>query len=57
VKGGGLVETYMDHRIAMAFLILGLGASAPVTVDDTRMIATSFPGFAELMTKLGANFT
>jgi 3-phosphoshikimate 1-carboxyvinyltransferase len=57
VKGGGLVETYMDHRIAMAFLILGLGASAPVTVDDTRMIGTSFPGFAELMTKLGANFT
>jgi len=56
VKGGGLVETYMDHRIAMAFLILGLGASAPVTVDDTRMIGTSFPGFAELMTKLGANF-
>jgi 3-phosphoshikimate 1-carboxyvinyltransferase len=57
VKGGGLVETYMDHRIAMAFLILGLGASAPVTVDDTSMIGTSFPGFAELMTKLGANFT
>ncbi len=57
VKGGGLVETYMDHRIAMAFLILGLGASAPVTVDDTRMIGTSFPGFAELMTKLGANFS
>jgi 3-phosphoshikimate 1-carboxyvinyltransferase len=57
VKGGGLVETYMDHRIAMAFLILGLGARAPVTVDDTRMIGTSFPGFAELMTRLGANFT
>jgi 3-phosphoshikimate 1-carboxyvinyltransferase len=57
VKGGALVETHMDHRIAMAFLTLGLGAIAPVTVDDTTMIATSFPEFAELMTKLGAKFT
>jgi 3-phosphoshikimate 1-carboxyvinyltransferase len=56
VKGGGRVETHMDHRIAMAFLILGLGASSPVTVDDTSMITTSFPNFVELMTGLGANF-
>jgi 3-phosphoshikimate 1-carboxyvinyltransferase len=54
VKGGGLVETHMDHRIAMAFLTLGLGARQPVTVDDVSMIATSFPGFVALMTKLGA---
>jgi 3-phosphoshikimate 1-carboxyvinyltransferase len=54
VKGGALVETHMDHRIAMAFLILGLGASEPVTVDDVTMIATSFPGFAALMTSIGA---
>ena len=54
VKGGGLVKTLMDHRIAMAFLTLGLGAQAPVTVDDTSMIATSFPDFTKLMTKLGA---
>jgi 3-phosphoshikimate 1-carboxyvinyltransferase len=56
VKGGGRVKTHMDHRIAMAFLILGLGAASPVTVDDTSMIATSFPNFVELMTGLGANF-
>jgi 3-phosphoshikimate 1-carboxyvinyltransferase len=56
VKGGASVETHMDHRIAMAFLILGLGAASPVTVDDTSMIATSFPNFVELMTGLGANF-
>jgi 3-phosphoshikimate 1-carboxyvinyltransferase len=55
-RGGGVVETHMDHRIAMAFLILGLGASEAVTVDDTSMIATSFPNFVELMTGLGANF-
>ena len=55
-RGGALVETHMDHRIAMAFLILGLGASEAVTVDDTSMIATSFPSVGELMTGLGANF-
>jgi 3-phosphoshikimate 1-carboxyvinyltransferase len=55
VKGGGLVETHMDHRIAMAFLVAGLAASAPVTVDDSSMIATSFPNFLELMTRLGAD--
>ncbi|MGA7545247.1 MAG: 3-phosphoshikimate 1-carboxyvinyltransferase, partial [Methyloceanibacter sp.] len=54
VPGDGLVETHMDHRIAMAFLTLGLGAASPVTVDDVTMIATSFPDFVLLMTKLGA---
>lgn len=52
--GGGVVETEMDHRIAMAFLVLGLAARAPVTVDDGAMIATSFPGFVDLMSGLGA---
>jgi 3-phosphoshikimate 1-carboxyvinyltransferase len=56
VRGGGVIETHMDHRIAMAFLTLGLGAREPVTVDDTTMIATSFPTFRALMTKLGATF-
>ena len=57
MQGGGVVETHMDHRIAMAFLVAGLGASRPVTVDDTSMIATSFPDFAELMARLGAEFS
>jgi 3-phosphoshikimate 1-carboxyvinyltransferase len=56
MRGGGPVETHMDHRIAMAFLIAGLGAEKDVTVDDTRMIATSFPDFVKLMTSLGAEF-
>ncbi|MEG6508305.1 3-phosphoshikimate 1-carboxyvinyltransferase [Methyloligella sp. 2.7D] len=54
VKGGATVTTHMDHRIAMAFLVLGLGAEEPVSVDDGTMIATSFPGFVDLMTGLGA---
>jgi 3-phosphoshikimate 1-carboxyvinyltransferase len=56
VKGGGLVETEMDHRIAMAFLTLGLGADKPVAVDDIGMIETSFPNFIPLMAGLGAQF-
>jgi 3-phosphoshikimate 1-carboxyvinyltransferase len=54
VAGGGTVETHMDHRIAMAFLVMGLAARAPVTVDDVSMIATSFPEFESLMRGLGA---
>jgi 3-phosphoshikimate 1-carboxyvinyltransferase len=54
VKGGTRIATGGDHRIAMAFLVLGLGALEPVRVDGAAMIATSFPGFVELMTGLGA---
>lgn len=53
--GGGTVTTDLDHRIAMSFLVLGLGAAKPVTIDDKRMIATSFPEFMGLMAKLGAH--
>lgn len=54
VPGGGLVETHMDHRIAMSALVMGLASDRPVRVDDTTFIATSFPGFVEMMRGLGA---
>jgi 3-phosphoshikimate 1-carboxyvinyltransferase len=54
VRGGADVITHGDHRIAMAHLVLGLASQAPVRVDQPGMIATSFPGFVELMTGLGA---
>ncbi|HLH87765.1 MAG TPA: 3-phosphoshikimate 1-carboxyvinyltransferase [Xanthobacteraceae bacterium] len=57
VPGGGVVATHMDHRIAMAALVMGLGARRPVTADDAAFIATSFPGFADLMRGLGADFS
>ena len=57
VPGGGTVATHLDHRIAMAFLCLGLGAAKPVTVDDAGPIATSFPDFQDLMAGLGATIT
>ena len=52
--GGAEVTVNMDHRIAMAFLVLGMAAEAPVSVDDAGPIETSFPGFAALMNGLGA---
>jgi 3-phosphoshikimate 1-carboxyvinyltransferase len=52
--GGGTVATHLDHRIAMAFLVMGLAAESPVTVDDGAMIATSFPSFRPTMLALGA---
>jgi 3-phosphoshikimate 1-carboxyvinyltransferase len=55
--GGGLVATHMDHRIAMSALVMGLGSEQPVGVDDAAFIATSFPGFAELMRGLGADLS
>lgn len=54
VAGGGLVETHMDHRIAMSALVMGLASEAPVSVDDTSFIATSFPDFVAMMRGLGA---
>jgi len=57
VRGGAQIATHMDHRIAMSFLVLGLAAREPVGIDDSAMIATSFPGFAGLMEKLGARIT
>ncbi len=53
-KGGATVAVHMDHRIAMAFLVLGMTCENPVTVDDGTPIETSFPGFRELMNGCGA---
>ena len=52
--GGAIITTSMDHRIAMSFLVLGGVTKEPVKIDDGSMIATSFPGFTDLMNGLGA---
>ena len=54
-SGGVRIEANLDHRIAMAFLVLGLATERPITIDDTATIVTSFPGFAALMNGLGAD--
>ncbi|MFC6686501.1 3-phosphoshikimate 1-carboxyvinyltransferase [Jhaorihella thermophila] len=54
VPGGAVCASHLDHRIAMSFLVLGMAAKAPVSVDDGGPIATSFPIFEGLMGGLGA---
>jgi len=53
-KGGCGVRTHLDHRIAMSFLVMGMGAKEPVSIDDSETMNTSFPGFAALLNGLGA---
>ena len=55
--GGGEVKTNMDHRIAMAALMMGLATENHVRIDDSAFIATSFPGFVELMRSIGADLS
>jgi len=55
--GGGLVATHMDHRIAMSALVMGLASEKPVRVDDTAFIATSFPGFVDMMRRMGGDLS
>jgi len=57
IPGGVAVKTHLDHRIAMAFLVLGLVSKNPVSVDDGATIMTSFPGFVPMMQNLGADIS
>lgn len=54
IDGGSTISTHGDHRIAMSFLIAGLVSNYPIKVDKSDMIATSFPGFKDLMNNIGA---
>jgi 3-phosphoshikimate 1-carboxyvinyltransferase len=57
VPGGGTCESFLDHRIAMSFMVMGMGAQNPVSVDDGTPITTSFPIFEPLMSGLGAKLS
>lgn len=54
LRGGGPVVTHLDHRIAMSFAVAGLASVDGVEIDDMRPVATSFPGFVDLLRGLGA---
>lgn len=55
--GGAEIDSDLDHRIAMAFLVLGMASRDAVRVAQAETIATSFPGFADMMNGLGANMS
>jgi len=57
VDGGTVIRSGLDHRIAMAFLVLGLASRDGIAIDDAATIATSFPDFAETLRTLGADIT
>jgi 3-phosphoshikimate 1-carboxyvinyltransferase len=53
LAGGATIAARLDHRIAMSFAVAGLASKQPVVIDDMAPVATSFPGFEQLMTGLG----
>jgi len=55
IKSNTQIETALDHRIAMSFLVLGTASENPIIIDDGAPIKTSFPNFINLMNKLGAD--
>ena len=57
VPGGAMIPVQLDHRIAMAFLVLGAAAQSPIGVDDASVISTSYPAFLDHITNLGANLS
>ena len=54
VRGGQLINTFNDHRIAMSFICLGQVAEKPIKISETISISTSFPGFIEKFKEIGA---
>ncbi|MEQ1688250.1 MAG: 3-phosphoshikimate 1-carboxyvinyltransferase [Sphingopyxis sp.] len=52
LAGGGGIASLLDHRIAMSLYVAGMQCRGPVTIDDMRPVATSFPGFEGLMAEL-----
>jgi len=51
---GGQVETYGDHRIAMAFVVAGLRSETPIQINTPEVVNVSYPGFFEDLKMLGA---
>jgi len=49
------INSNLDHRIAMSFLVLGLVVNSGIIVKDANTINTSFPTFVSTMKQLGAN--
>jgi len=57
VIGGGEIDSFSDHRIAMAFAVASLKASQKILIKDCANVATSFPGFVSLANSVGFNIT
>ncbi len=56
IKGGSIIKTYFDHRIAMSFMCLDLVSDQPIKLDEKKSISTSFEEFFKCFSEIGANF-
>ncbi len=52
LAGGETVKSYHDHRIAMAMAVAGLAADREITIDNSKVISVSFPGFLDILAEL-----
>ena len=53
LKGGGVVESFHDHRIAMAAAIAATACEEPVIIKDADCTAISFPSFFDELKEFG----
>ena len=56
IKGGSIIKTYFDHRIAMSFMCLDLVSDQPIKLDEKKSISTSFEEFFKCFSEIGINF-
>lgn len=54
---GGTVNSYGDHRMALAFSLLGLMGGKEVRVKNAEAVSVSYPGFFDVLRSLGANLS
>ena len=55
--GSGSIESFGDHRIAMAFAVAGCISEGSVGIRDAGNIRTSFPNFLSLANSIGMNIS
>ena len=51
---GAEIDSFNDHRVAMAFAVCGLVSNESITIKNTKNIATSFPQFVDTLRDMGA---
>ncbi len=55
VPRGAKISPHNDHRIAMAFAVLGLAAEGKTLIENPECVKKSFPGFWEVLSSMGAD--
>jgi 3-phosphoshikimate 1-carboxyvinyltransferase len=55
IRGGATVESFGDHRVAMAMAVMALYADSPLIIRDIACVATSYPEFWNHLREVGAD--